>query len=148
MNLLLIPASYPYPALPQTGAQNERCAYMLRRFVDKIIVLSPRPFIPSSLALRPRWQFYASIPYHYVSRGIEVYRPAYLVMPGVMQSFWLNAVAYYAARPVVKELHRKHRFDAILSFDLCAAGGLAWRLARDLGIPAAGLAVGDDIRNP
>jgi glycosyltransferase involved in cell wall biosynthesis len=43
-------------------------------------------------------------------------------------------------------LHRQIGFDAILSFDLAITGGLAWRLGRDLGIPACGWATGSDIR--
>jgi glycosyltransferase involved in cell wall biosynthesis len=147
MNLLLIPANYPCPALPHVGAQNERCACILQRFVDRLVVVSPRPFIPSLMALRPRWQSYASIPAYYVSRDIEVYRPAYLVVPGLMQALWPNEIACYALRPLVRKLHHKYRFSAILSFDLYSVGGLAWRLGRDLGIPAAGWATGSDIRH-
>jgi teichuronic acid biosynthesis glycosyltransferase TuaC len=147
MNLLLIPANYPCPASPQIGAQNERCACVLARFVNRIAVVSPRPFIPSFMAFRLRWQCYASIPHRYVSRGIEVYRPSYFVMPGLMQAFWPNQVAYYALRPLMRQLHQRHHFDAILSFDIRTVGGLAWRLGQDLGIPAAGWAVGSDIRN-
>jgi glycosyltransferase involved in cell wall biosynthesis len=43
-------------------------------------------------------------------------------------------------------LHRQVGFDAILSFDLAVTGGFAWRLGRDLGIPACGWATGSDIR--
>jgi glycosyltransferase involved in cell wall biosynthesis len=35
-----------------------------------------------------------------------------------------------------------------LSFNLIGAGGLAWRLGRRLGIPAAGWATGNDVRVP
>jgi glycosyltransferase involved in cell wall biosynthesis len=35
-------------------------------------------------------------------------------------------------------MHRRAHFDAILAFDLIATGGLAWKLGRDLEIPAAG----------
>jgi glycosyltransferase involved in cell wall biosynthesis len=45
-------------------------------------------------------------------------------------------------------MHRKQKFDAILSFDVIGCGGLAWRIARDLGIPASGWAFGDDVRVP
>jgi glycosyltransferase involved in cell wall biosynthesis len=45
-------------------------------------------------------------------------------------------------------LHRRYRFDAIVSFDLYDIGGLAWRLAYDLGIPASGWAAGSDMRQP
>jgi glycosyltransferase involved in cell wall biosynthesis len=44
-------------------------------------------------------------------------------------------------------LHREVGFDAILSFDLARTGGLAWRLGRELGIPACGWATGSDIRH-
>jgi len=44
-------------------------------------------------------------------------------------------------------MHRRTRFDAILSFDLVATGGLAWRLGRYLQIPAAGWAFGGDVRD-
>jgi glycosyltransferase involved in cell wall biosynthesis len=43
-------------------------------------------------------------------------------------------------------MHRRTRFDAIISFDLIGAGGLAWRLARDLQLPASGWATGGDVR--
>ena len=43
-------------------------------------------------------------------------------------------------------MHRRARFDAIISFDLVGAGGLAWRLSRELGIPASGWATGNDMR--
>lgn len=146
MNLLLIPASYPYPASPQIGAQNERCARVINQYVDQLVVISPRPWIPRILALRSRWRSYASIPWHYVSEGIEVYRPSSLVLPGVMETIWPNEVAYYSIRSLVRELHCRHRFDAIVSFDLYSAGGLVWRLGRDLGITASGWATGNDIR--
>lgn len=142
----MIPPCYPYPASPLAGPQHERCARVLDRFVDRIVVVSPRPFIPSFLAFRPRWQSYASIPYHHTSFGIEVYRPENLVVPGVMSALWPNTVGYWCLRHLARQLHRSHRFGAILSFDLSECGGLAWRLGRDLGIPAAGWALGGDIR--
>jgi glycosyltransferase involved in cell wall biosynthesis len=43
-------------------------------------------------------------------------------------------------------MHSRAHFDAIISFDLIATGGLAWRIAKDLSIPASGWATGDDIR--
>jgi glycosyltransferase involved in cell wall biosynthesis len=64
-----------------------------------------------------------------------------------MKALWPNEVAYYALRPLVGRLHQSYRFDAILSFDLYSVGGLAWRLGRALGIPAAGWATGSDIRH-
>jgi hypothetical protein len=45
-------------------------------------------------------------------------------------------------------MHRRTRFDVIHSFDLAATGGLAWRMGRDLGIPASGWAFLGDLRFP
>jgi glycosyltransferase involved in cell wall biosynthesis len=45
-------------------------------------------------------------------------------------------------------MHRRVNFDAILSFDLLGAGGIAWRVGRELSIPAAGWAFGSDVRAP
>jgi glycosyltransferase involved in cell wall biosynthesis len=45
-------------------------------------------------------------------------------------------------------MHRRVSFDAIVSFDLYGAGGLAWRLGKDLGIPACGWATGGDLAQP
>ena len=146
MKVLLVVPNYPYPTAPYNGAQNERCAQVLSDFVERLVVVSPRPFIPASLALRSRWKHYASIPPYSVVGGIEVHRPAYLVVPGILRAVWSNEVAYYMLRTRVAKLHWKHRFDAILSFDLFNAGGLAWRISRELGIPAAGWATGGDMR--
>jgi glycosyltransferase involved in cell wall biosynthesis len=43
-------------------------------------------------------------------------------------------------------MHKGTNFDAIISFGLLGAGGLAWRIARELDIPACGWATGSDVR--
>jgi glycosyltransferase involved in cell wall biosynthesis len=48
----------------------------------------------------------------------------------------------------MKEMHHHAQFDAILSFDLLGGGGTAWRMGRELQIPAAGWAFGSDVRSP
>jgi glycosyltransferase involved in cell wall biosynthesis len=45
-------------------------------------------------------------------------------------------------------MHGRMGFDALLSFDLLGAGGVAWRIGQHLAIPAAGWATGDDVRVP
>jgi glycosyltransferase involved in cell wall biosynthesis len=78
-----------------------------------------------------------------------VHRPAYPVVPKVLQALWPSRVAFLCCRRLARRLHGQACFDAILSFDLAITGGLAWRLGRDLGIPACGWATGSDIRaNP
>src|SRR5262245_22151663 len=61
-------------------------------------------------------------------------------------SFCIDGAAFFWCRRVAQHLHRLVGFDAILSFDLLGAGGIAWKIGRDLEIPAAGWATGDDVR--
>ena len=49
---------------------------------------------------------------------------------------------------MAKQIYERRPFDVILSFDLIAAGGLAWRIGRELGVPASGWATGGDVRFP
>ena len=147
MNLLLIPANYPYDGAEWFGPQNERSALVLKGIVQHVEVLMPRPYAPRLLAaINDRWGGYARIPRMHVRRGIRVHRPAYPVIPGVLRGFWHSQVAFAVSRPVATSLHRVVRFDAILSFDLATTGPLAWRLGGALGIPACGWATGSDIR--
>jgi glycosyltransferase involved in cell wall biosynthesis len=43
-------------------------------------------------------------------------------------------------------MHKRVAFDAIMSFDLIGAGGIAWRIGRELRLPASGWAFGSDVR--
>ena len=81
-----------------------------------------------------------------VRDGIPVHRPPYLQIPRIASSFWEDTGAYFCTVSAACKLHARYRFDAILSFGVDSAGGLAWRLARRLGIPVAVWATGSDMR--
>ncbi len=146
MNLLLVVPAFPHPASPHTAPQNARTARVLERLADRLVIIAPRPYVPAWLALRPHWRSYAAIPFFQQVGRALVYRPASLVIPGLFSSFWSNEMASVMAWPLAQKLHKAIPFDAILSFDLSEGGGVAWRLARDLDLPVAGWATGDDIR--
>jgi glycosyltransferase involved in cell wall biosynthesis len=146
VKLLVIAPSYPQPGAEWIGAPNEHSARALQGIVEHLEVLTPRPYAPRFLAVSPRWKTYALAPREHAQAGIRVHRPAYPILPGIMQACWPVRPAFVFARPLARRLHRRAGFDAILSFDLALTGGLAWRLGRDLGIPACGWATGSDIR--
>jgi len=146
VNLLLVAPNYPHTAAEWAGAQNERVALELRRIVQYLVVLSPKPYAPRLLAFHDRWRTYASAPKRHLRNGVPVYRPGYPVIPFVLHGFWENPGAFLFSRGLVSALHGRTRFDAILSFDLASTGALAWQLGRLLGIPACGWATGSDVR--
>ena len=150
MNILVV-ADYPRPKQQSSGVFNERSVKELRRFCRTIEVVAHHPYFPRLLSAFPivsRWKTYADIKKFEVRDGISIYRPAYLQIPCMAAAFWLDRGAFFWCRRIVRELHRRARFDAIMSFDLLTAGGLAWRLGHDLGIPASGWACGSDVRCP
>lgn len=149
MNLLLAVANYPHAGHPYSGAFNERSARALSELGHRVEVLAPRPYLPGVLAAcNPRWHAYDQIPRYETRGGISVYRPAYLQLPGLGGTLRPDLGAYLSCARVLKRRHENKPYDAILAFNLIGAGGLAWRLARRLDIPAAGWATGNDVRVP
>jgi teichuronic acid biosynthesis glycosyltransferase TuaC len=146
VNVLLVAARYPHPGHSFGGVFTERSADVLRGLCEQVEVVAPRPFAPPIIrALAPRWQSYAQIPPRETRNGILVTRPAYLQVPRVGGEFCFEVGGYLFSRRMVREMHRRTRFDAMLAFDL-VAGGLAWRLGGDLGIPACSWAAGNEVR--
>jgi glycosyltransferase involved in cell wall biosynthesis len=120
----------------------------LRDLCDAVEVLSPRPYVPPLLSLlMPRWKSYAQIPAHEAKNGVPVYRPAYLQIPWIGGALCADRSAFLCCRRMARRMHKHTQFDVILSFDLASTGGLAWRIGKDLGIPASGWATGSDVRH-
>lgn len=139
---------YPHPGLPYSGIFNRNCVEAMQRHGHELVVLAPRPFVPGLLAVHPRWSAYARIPRYSEHGGVKVYRPNLIQLPRYGATFQRNQGAFLQMRGIARRLHREQPFDAVFSFDLGAAGGLAWRLGHDLKLPATGWAFGLDVRVP
>ena len=146
MKILVFVPDYPKPGHPFGGAFNERTVIALRELCDDVEVLVPRPYAPPLISsCVPRWKMYSLTPSFEVRNGIRVHRPAYPQVPKIGGAFWIDSAAFFFCRPVAKKIHSRVQLDAVLSFDLVGAGGLAWRIGEDLNIPAAGWATGGDL---
>jgi len=149
MRVLVLAPDYPKPGRDFGGLFNERSVNALKDLCDGVEVLVPRPYVPPLFSLLvARWKIYRSTPTYEARNGVPVYRPGYLQIPRMGGAFWVDPAAFFFCRHVARKRHRRATFDAILSFDLAATGGLAWRIGRDLGIPATGWATGGDVRVP
>jgi len=147
LKLLVLTATYPFPARQFAGIFNERSVLALKPRCEAVEVLSPRPYAPPGVSLlRARWRSYASIRADEIRNGVRVLRPACMHVPRIASSFWADRGAFLQCLPVARRRHREVGFDAILAFDLAATGGIAWRLGQELGIPAVGWATGGDVR--
>lgn len=149
MRILLVVSNYPHAGHPYSGAFNERSAQALKALGHQVEVLAPRPFVPRALAAwHPRWRAYDQIVEQDMRDGLRIYRPAYIQLPGLGAALRPDFGAYLSCARSVKLRHQNNPYHAIVAFNLIGAGGLAWRLARRLGIPAAGWATGNDVRVP
>ena len=148
MRLLVVASMYPHPGLPYSGIFIRNCVEAAARLGHKMVVLAPRPYLPAFLSVHSRWAAYAKIPAFHESGGIEVYRPKLFQVPKLGTTFQRNTGTFLQMRRFARRLHKQHHFDAVFSFDLSGAGGLAWRLGNDLGMPATGWAFGLDVRVP
>ena len=147
MKFLMIVPCYPYRDVDLSGPQNRRCARMLVQLGHGVTVLAPldRPRFPFSLLPRYRG-LNAGVASRYQDGPIAVYRPVISHLPTRYGHLFRGKLLARRVGPLVRSLHQAQRFDAIISFDLIEAGSLAWRLGKVLGFPAAGWAVGGDIR--
>ena len=144
MKLLVLAPDYPKPGRLFGGIFAERSVAALKELCDGVEVLAPRPYAPRLLSsLIPRWRIHASTPAYEMRNGVPVYRPAVPVVPRIGGAFWVDKGAFIWCRQTARKMHSRKKFDAVLSFDLIATGGLAWRIARDLGIPASGWGTGN-----
>lgn len=147
MRVLLLVPDYPKPGAPLGGTFNERSAIALKEMGNDVEVLVPRPYAPPLISsLVQRWKVYASTPAHDLKSGISITRPAYPQIPKLTGASWIDWLMFRSCRSAARAMNRKSRFNGILSFDLGGAGGIAWRMGQDLGIPTAGWATGGDLR--
>lgn len=109
----------------------------MRRVAEElpVTVVSPQPWFPLQSLLRLRWPSYRpALPAREVVDGLEVIRPRFLAVPGVLRRLdgLMMAVASLAA---VRRLRQGGRADVIDAHFLYPDGYAAARLGRWLGLP-------------
>jgi glycosyltransferase involved in cell wall biosynthesis len=146
VRILAAAPTFPSKSHPFAGIFTAKIVATLRELGHDVAVLCPTPFVPPGLGNVGRWKQYADIAKESEFEGVPVYQPSTVVIPRLFQAFWSDEAAWLGSRRFVKKLHRQKPFDAVIGFDLGGAGGLAWRLAKELGVPAAGWAYGSEVR--
>lgn len=146
MRILAAAPTFPSKSHPFAGIFTAKIVATLRELGHDVVVLCPTPFVPPGFGNLGRWKQYAHIEKQSVYAGVPVYQPSTVVVPRLFQAFWSDEAAWLGSRRFVKKLHGQKPFDAVIGFDLGGAGGLAWRLAKDLGVPAGGWAYGSEVR--
>ena len=132
--ILVWSSLFPSPAQPQAGIFIRERMFRVGRQLP-ITVISPQPWFPlQGLIRRFRPHFRPVAPVHEIQQGVEIHRPRYLSVPGVLKQFDGRLMALGAAA-TVRRLRRAGRVDVIDAHFAYPDGFAASRVGARLGLP-------------
>jgi teichuronic acid biosynthesis glycosyltransferase TuaC len=147
MRILTLATLFPNAARPNFGIFVERqTATLAVREGIEVVVISPQTVPPWPLSRHTRYRAIAALPRHEKWRGLDVYRPHFLHIPGI-GGHWQPQLLARAVLPLVRRLHREKPFDLIDAEFFYPDGPAARILAQALGIPYSVKARGADIHH-
>ena len=135
MNVLVVSHLYPSRSFAQLGNFVHAQAKALVRAGCQVRTISPTPFAPPFLRLKPRWQRLAARPKRDVLDGIEVVYPRVISLShkiGFSLYGWLQYPPIYRAAMQIK---RGFGFEIVHSHTAFPDGFAAMLLARRVGCP-------------
>jgi len=144
--VLVWSALFPGPAQPQAGIFIRERMFRVGQELP-MTVISPQPWFPlQGLIRRFRPHFRPSQPRRESQSGIEVLRPSYFSVPGVLKQLdgWFMALG---ARRTVRRLHRAGRVDVIDAHFGYPDGYAATLVARWEGLPCTITLRGTELRH-
>lgn len=112
-----------------------------------VTVVSPQPWFPLQWLLRLRWPSYRpALPARETVDGLEVIRPRFLAVPGMLRRFdgFMMAIG---ALGTLRKLQQAGRADVLDAHFLYPDGYAAARLGRWLGVPVAVTLRGTETRH-
>lgn len=144
--LLVWSSLFPSPAQPQAGVFIRERMQRVGEHLP-ITVISPQPWFPLQGLIRMfRPHFRPPAPRREQQAGIEVLRPRYLSVPGVLKSLdgYSMALGAYAT---ARRLRREGRVDLIDAHFAYPDGLAASRVARWLSVPCTITLRGTEVRH-
>lgn len=144
--IVVLTTLFPGAATPLAGVFiRERMFRVARRL--PITVVAPQPWFPFQGLLRIfRPHFRPHQPAREIQDGIEVWRPRFLCVPGLLKSWdgWLLAAGCY---PLLRRLKREGRLDVLDAHFAYPEGYGAGLLGRWLGVPVTVTLRGTEARH-
>lgn len=147
MRVLILSHMYPSPANMVKGIFVHQQNLELRRQGCPTVVLAPKPWSPFPLSvLHGRWRAYAGIPTRRELDGVNIFSPAYLVLPAGMGMARSGVSMYAAVRKSVQLLHGQSPFNLIYAHTAIPDGQAGLHLKKLLGIPLVVTVHGKDVQ--
>lgn len=144
--LLVWSSLFPSPAQPQAGVFIRERMFRVGEHLP-ITVISPQPWFPLQGLIRWfRPHFRPPMPRRERQGGIDVERPRYLSIPGVLKR-WDGYLMALGAFPTARRLRREGRVDLIDAHFAYPDGLAACRVARRLAVPCTITLRGTEVRH-
>jgi glycosyltransferase involved in cell wall biosynthesis len=144
-SLLLLTHLFPNPANPKLGTFFRNKALALKRVGCRVTVVAPVPAVPFPLGMHPRYRD-RIVPLRTAEwEGMEIHYPRFVRPPGAWFRPWEGRSIHLACRSLIRQLHKRENFDAVIGGMLTNDGLAALLAGRDLGLPAYSYAIGSDI---
>jgi len=133
--IVVFSSLWPSPAQPAAGIfVRERMFRVAKRL--PLVVVSPAPWFPFQALLRWwRPHFRPATPRHEVQGGIEIFRPRFLSVPGLLKRFD-GVLMALGARGTLVQLRRDDRLDVLDAHFGYPDGYAATLLGKWLRVPA------------
>lgn len=147
LRLLTLSTLFPNETRPEFGIFVERQTLSLAKRDDlDVRVIAPVGMPPWPLSQLGRYRVGASLPHRERWKGLDVYRPRFLNLPGTGGRFHARTLAD-AVLPLARRLHAERPFDLIAAEFFYPDGPAAARIASALGLPFSITARGSDIHH-
>jgi len=145
LRVLVLSTLFPDASRPNFGIFVERQTRALAaRDGVEVQVVAPRGLPTFPLDRHPRYAALSRQPIRENWRGLTVYRPRFLNLPGTGGAFHAGLIAR-ALRPTLTELRRSFPFDVISAEFFFPDGPAAIALGKAFGVPVSIKARGSDI---
>ncbi len=144
MRILAITHNFPNEGNRNHGVFAARQLYEMKRQGADIEIIVPVVWCSCFLRFFKRWRIY-NHKWKCEYKGVLAHSVPYLRLPGLWYYPLESRAAYYALRGKAIRLHRQKPFDIIYGRFFAPDGYAAWRLSKDLGIPAVAVGAGDDV---
>ncbi|RMD93777.1 MAG: glycosyltransferase family 4 protein [Calditrichaeota bacterium] len=146
MKLLVLSHLFPNKSFPSFGVFVMNQLLQLAGLEAQIEVIAPVPFSPKVISgISSKWRLYSQIERTRSVNNMKIYYPRYLRLPGRWFRPFAGRSMYFSIIAQYRNLFSSSSFDVILANSITPDGEVAVQLGKQLGIPSACYAIGDDI---
>lgn len=148
MRILVISQIFPCQRHPTSGIFLANLMKDLSKKVDKLIIITPRVYIPNILTkIQKKWVKWRIDPMISKESQMTIFRPYYLFLPK-SKYYGLNGILmYFSLKNKVKKIIKNEKIELIIGHNILPEGIAALFLGNRFKVPFISWAIGSDIHN-